>query len=562
MNGSDAVRFQCPHCGKGLRAASDAAGKRVRCPKCSELAVVPFPLEAEDDATEPRPKAPAGTGRRAGPPRREEDEDTDRGARRSFLPWAVGGAAVLVAVVGVTIWLATGSKKPPEPTGPPAVAAAPSTPSNTNEPLPDAKPKEKKETDRSRELEEKLIGTWTFSAEGIAVVMGLDKAGKVTEFGFVVNDGTAYARMSNDKWQYKLVFRDKGTDLQIWSGGNETTPFRDFGIISVEGAVIELAWFDVRVNRFVEQRWKRISENPRYWAERDKDKKPKEQPEAKPKSGSPTTGPKEYDEQVAILLKKLWTSQGKGASSEKLYDSLRRACSVVKNQGGDLAIFPLDGKQPTVWGGGKDKPDQKLTAVLGKELTSLAFEKPIPDTALLESIGPPEKKIPGERLTITVGGVPQGQGRTPDHLSYSDGVVVFLVTEGQTRVMALDLARLNLGPPAEEKADLTPGRYQLDWRGEGVLMMYRGRDDEVEIFKKGDSLLLKIAGDKYFGGITSEIKVRGSLIEFTGEFCRDLNVRFVGRLRGKGASGTIAGAVEFNGDKRRFDWGTFALSPK
>ncbi len=292
--------------------------------------------------------------------------------------------------------------------------------------------------------------------------------------------------------------------------------------------------------------------------------------DTKPESGSPASSPEgggtktatAYDEQVSSLLRKLWSSHGKGATSAELYDGLRRACSVVKNQGGDLVVFPFDGKKPTVWGKGKDRLDQKLTAALAQELPTPPFEKLIPDSVLLESLGPPQKRLPGERLTISVGGAPQGQGRTPDHMSYVDGVVVFLVTDGQARVMALDIARLDLGSRAEEKVDLPTGRYQLDWRGEGVLMMYQGRNDEVEIFKKGDSLFLKIAGDKYFGGITSEVKVRGSLFEFTGDFCRDSDVRFAGRLRGKNASGTIYGAVEYNGDKRRFDWGTFALSPK
>jgi len=152
MNGSDAIRFECPQCGKGLRVASEAAGKRVRCPKCSEPAVVPLPLEDEGEDDAPRSKTPSTPVRRKRTRPREEEEDPQPRARNALLPWLAGGAALLIVVVGLTIWLASGSKKAPAPVGPPEVASAPTKPSNPEEPphtplkepepKPDPKPKE------------------------------------------------------------------------------------------------------------------------------------------------------------------------------------------------------------------------------------------------------------------------------------------------------------------------------------------------------------------------------------------------------------------------------------
>jgi predicted Zn finger-like uncharacterized protein len=30
------ITTECPHCGKSIRAADTAAGKKVRCPECQE----------------------------------------------------------------------------------------------------------------------------------------------------------------------------------------------------------------------------------------------------------------------------------------------------------------------------------------------------------------------------------------------------------------------------------------------------------------------------------------------------------------------------------------------
>lgn len=138
MDGSKVTEFPCPQCGKGLRVASEAAGKRVRCPRCDTRAVVPVSPESEDEVAEPRARTPAGTARRGRPLHRDEGEETEPIARHSLLPWVAGGAIVLIALVGLTVWFATG-RKPPERVGPPEVAAAPNQVSNPAESPPPPK---------------------------------------------------------------------------------------------------------------------------------------------------------------------------------------------------------------------------------------------------------------------------------------------------------------------------------------------------------------------------------------------------------------------------------------
>jgi len=64
-----------------------------------------------------------------------------------------GGAALLIAVVGLSIWLVSGRKKAPEPTGPPDVATATSKPSDSGKSLPpitkEPKPKPNEPTTKS-----------------------------------------------------------------------------------------------------------------------------------------------------------------------------------------------------------------------------------------------------------------------------------------------------------------------------------------------------------------------------------------------------------------------------
>lgn len=60
------ISFQCSHCGRTLRAPDDAAGKKVRCPKCQEVTRIPqAEVEAEPVAIPAIPE-------------QEEQEETQR----------------------------------------------------------------------------------------------------------------------------------------------------------------------------------------------------------------------------------------------------------------------------------------------------------------------------------------------------------------------------------------------------------------------------------------------------------------------------------------------------
>jgi RNA polymerase sigma factor (sigma-70 family) len=76
------IRFACSGCGKSLRAREQAAGKRVKCPHCSELIQVPGP------AAEPSTRAPFSPA-----------------FRKRFLHWFAPIPAVLgLAALGWLLW--------------------------------------------------------------------------------------------------------------------------------------------------------------------------------------------------------------------------------------------------------------------------------------------------------------------------------------------------------------------------------------------------------------------------------------------------------------------------
>ncbi len=98
------IKFKCPHCGKGMTAGDESAGKKGRCPGCKEVFVIPgagavkaapaaerrtLPPAAEDEDEAPRKKRPARdeededeaiaeAPRRRRPARNDEDEDEPR----------------------------------------------------------------------------------------------------------------------------------------------------------------------------------------------------------------------------------------------------------------------------------------------------------------------------------------------------------------------------------------------------------------------------------------------------------------------------------------------------
>jgi predicted RNA-binding Zn-ribbon protein involved in translation (DUF1610 family) len=47
------IRFDCSHCGKKLKAPDDAEGKKVRCPDCGNVVVVPEEIIEAEEVAEP-----------------------------------------------------------------------------------------------------------------------------------------------------------------------------------------------------------------------------------------------------------------------------------------------------------------------------------------------------------------------------------------------------------------------------------------------------------------------------------------------------------------------------
>ncbi|MBX9578720.1 MAG: zinc-ribbon domain-containing protein [Gemmataceae bacterium] len=102
------IPIACPECDARLEAPDDAAGRTIRCPKCTARMVVP---DREDENDRPRPRVRP----------RDDDESDDRPrprkrrkpAKSGGVPaWlTVVGGVGLLALTGVSAWLALGNKK-------------------------------------------------------------------------------------------------------------------------------------------------------------------------------------------------------------------------------------------------------------------------------------------------------------------------------------------------------------------------------------------------------------------------------------------------------------------
>ncbi len=71
------IKFDCPECGKPLSIKDELAGRRIKCPRCSEPVTVP---EEEEEEAPPPPSKKARPGRAA--PRDEEVEERPRKGTR------------------------------------------------------------------------------------------------------------------------------------------------------------------------------------------------------------------------------------------------------------------------------------------------------------------------------------------------------------------------------------------------------------------------------------------------------------------------------------------------
>lgn len=122
------VQFPCPSCGTSLRVmAPQTPGKRVKCPRCATV----FATPAAEDLLPPRPTKPAPPPGEDGNGECEEAPPKTRKkpkAASGMGPLLVGGAAVLLIAVGVTLAVIFWPKIWPEPSvvpGPPPMPFMP-----------------------------------------------------------------------------------------------------------------------------------------------------------------------------------------------------------------------------------------------------------------------------------------------------------------------------------------------------------------------------------------------------------------------------------------------------
>src|SRR5262249_11505509 len=69
------VEFNCDHCERSIRVRDELAGKRVKCPSCSETVSVP-----DEDQPAPARKSAGSSPRKGG---RDAGEEDDRPRKRS-----------------------------------------------------------------------------------------------------------------------------------------------------------------------------------------------------------------------------------------------------------------------------------------------------------------------------------------------------------------------------------------------------------------------------------------------------------------------------------------------
>ncbi|MFQ3652148.1 MAG: hypothetical protein SNJ75_17655, partial [Gemmataceae bacterium] len=79
-----AIEFDCEQCGKSLRVRDDLAGKRIKCPACAAVIVVPQELQTSPPARPLRSAAvrPVNDEDRASR-RRDEDDEQELPRRRA-----------------------------------------------------------------------------------------------------------------------------------------------------------------------------------------------------------------------------------------------------------------------------------------------------------------------------------------------------------------------------------------------------------------------------------------------------------------------------------------------
>lgn len=114
------MRFRCPKCGKGIKAADEMAGKRGKCPACGQILDVPAVANGNERKTSTKPKeeskpVPPAESRSLSP-----GVSTAQQKRRTSLATKLtrsklaGACAVAGALIGSVIGLATAPAPGPQ----------------------------------------------------------------------------------------------------------------------------------------------------------------------------------------------------------------------------------------------------------------------------------------------------------------------------------------------------------------------------------------------------------------------------------------------------------------
>jgi hypothetical protein len=62
-NETDEIRFQCEHCGRGIKVSKEHAGRKGRCPACRKIVTVPDPDDAHSVLRQDNPEADDAVGK-------------------------------------------------------------------------------------------------------------------------------------------------------------------------------------------------------------------------------------------------------------------------------------------------------------------------------------------------------------------------------------------------------------------------------------------------------------------------------------------------------------------
>jgi len=215
------------------------------------------------------------------------------------------------------------------------------------------------------------------------------------------------------------------------------------------------------------------------------------------------------------------------------------------------------GDRILVCAAGKANGDPSLAKMIAGRLRRPLFTRAMEEAALIKAIGPPEKIVRGEELSIHLDFRPSGiTAREYDRLEYRDGMVVFLAQDGLVTWVGFDLARLPLG--AWPRGTLLPGEYTLKWYVSGPFFGTGNPSDNVVTLAQGTNGPLV----KYKTRV-SPLRMGMGYVEFSGAHADESGLLFRGRIHRDGVvSGTLCGPVHdaMGGGIRRFYHGTFSLT--